>query len=209
MGRKKGSLSKKWKAKGGNDLPTYTYTLWLIVGVFLLLAIGLFLGYIMFGQTKVVVSDKPVVVATEPVIHNRNTAPVPPNPPVYPPDLPDEPTRYPPPVNAINTPSRGDPPQYQQVGILTAQSESSDNPFILPLYGRPTYYGSQQWEYYAASDKFHLWRMPVISNSKDCSLQYGCNEIYDGDFVSVPSYEGKSFKVSLYPKNNPRYIPYV
>lgn len=199
--------SRSKKMKGGNDLPTYTFTLWFILGAFLLLTAGLLIGYFVFGNNKVVISKTPVVVGTEPVIHNRNTAPVPPNPPVYPPDLPDEPTRYP--TNTINTPSRGEPPQYQQVGILTAQSESSDNPFILPLYGRPTYYGSQQWEYYAASDKFHLWRMPVVSNNKDCSLQYGCNEIYDGDFVTVPSYEGKSFKVTMYPKNNPRYIPYV
>lgn len=199
MGRK----GRSKKMKGGNSLSTYTYLIWLILGAVLLLTVGLFMGYLFFGKKG---REKEIIINTEPIIRNRNTAPVPPNPPVYPPDLPDEPTRYP---TEVNTPTRGDPPQYQQMGILTAQSDSSDNPFILPLYGRPTYYGSQQWEYYAASDKFHLWRMPVISQRKDCSLQYGCNELYDGDEVGVPSYEGKSFKVSLYPKNNPRYIPYV
>ena len=52
----------------------------------------------------------------------------------------------------INVPTRGEPPPYQQVGILT----DIDNPEnIKPLYGRQTYRGSNQWNYFTSLDS-HL-----------------------------------------------------
>ena len=48
----------------------------------------------------------------------------------------------------INVPTRGEPPDYQQVGILTG--EGNEN--IKPLYGRQTYRGSNQWNYFTSLD---------------------------------------------------------
>ena len=53
----------------------------------------------------------------------------------------------------INVPTRGEPPSYQQVGILT----DTDNPEnIKPLYGRQTYRGSNQWNYFTSLDSLEL-----------------------------------------------------
>lgn len=208
--KNKTSPKKIWKVKGGNIqtdaivASTYPTFLWMIVACFIILALGLFIGYMVFGrQSKQVISIKNIDESV-PRINNINSAPSPPNPAVFPVDLPEQPSRL---ALPINTPTRGNPPEYQQIGILTAGNSGTEDPFILPLYGRPVYYGSQKWEYYAASDKFHLWRIPIFSENRDCSLQLGCNEIYDRDTVTVPTYQGKQFTVTLYPKNTPRYIP--
>src|SRR5210317_1679642 len=47
----------------------------------------------------------------------------------------------------INIPTRGAPPEYQQVGILTDENNPEN---IKPLYGRQTYRGSNQWNYFTS-----------------------------------------------------------
>jgi len=69
----------------------------------------------------------------------------------------------------INIPSRGPQQSYQQVGIL--YKENIENPDklpgnnnesnILPLFGRPTYAGSNRWNYYTSSDKFQTVKLPI------------------------------------------------
>ena len=49
----------------------------------------------------------------------------------------------------INVPTRGEPPSYQQVGILT---DTVDGENVKPLYGRQTYRGSNSWNYYSSLD---------------------------------------------------------
>lgn len=99
-------------------------------------------------------------------------------------------------------PTRGPAPAYHQVGILTKRGEDPDAtkaPTILPLYGRPAYRGAQQWYYYCSSDKFNVVKLPVVmvGGKKECSKEPGCQELQDGDVVTVPSYRSE-FDVTRY-----------
>lgn len=78
---------------------------------------------------------------------------------------------------------------------------------ILPLYGRPTYPASNKWNFYTSTDGYHLLRIPVFYKNKNCTGEYGCDELYDGDFVRVEEY-GKTYRVRLYETEQLRYIPF-
>jgi len=113
----------------------------------------------------------------------------------------------------INIPTRGYGPDFHQVGILEKTSIDSEStiydtrPQILGLYGKPTYAGSNKWYYYTASDKNGL-KIPFSKNGKQCSNEYGCNELYDGDKVELGGYNAK-YRVTVYGIDAPKYIPYV
>ena len=137
-----------------------------------------------------------------------------PQPPIPPPPLKQEPPaikRMP-----INIETRPDGGDYQQVGILTKESIADEDAVpgnntdsvILPLFGRPTYRGSQMYNYYTSTDKYHQVRVPLTINGDNCTDQRGCKEIYDNDTIQVPGYNG-NFKVQIYKLDYPRYIPYV
>lgn len=102
----------------------------------------------------------------------------------------------------INIPTRGYSQDYQQVGVLTGGDK------ILPLFGRTTWSGSNKWLYYTSSDQFHTIKLPVKNKKRDCTQEFGCDELYDKDSVFVPAYN-KEFEVSIYQLDAPRYIPYV
>lgn len=117
------------------------------------------------------------------------------------------------PINIETRESGGD---YQQYGILSknAINDEGETPgnntdsVILPLYGKPTYRGSNKYLYYTETDKLNPVKIPVNYKNKDCTDDYGCEEIYDGDVVSIPSYNG-DFNAKIYKLNKPRYIPYI
>ena len=117
------------------------------------------------------------------------------------------------PINIETRESGGD---YQQLGILSKGAINDDNEtpgnntdsVILPLYGKPTYRGSNKWLYYTETDKLHPVKIPVNFGGKDCTDDYGCDEIYDGTSVTIPSYNG-DFTAKIYKLNKPRYIPYI
>ena len=135
---------------------------------------------------------------------------------IYDPLSPPE-RRYPytPPIKGIpiNIPTRGYGPDFHQVGILEKTSIDSEStiydtrPQILALYGKPSYQGSSKWYYYTASDK-NGFKIPFSKNGKQCSTEYGCNELYDGDKVELAGYNAK-YKVTIYGIDTPKYIPYV
>jgi len=116
----------------------------------------------------------------------------------------------------INIPSRGPFQTYQQVGILSkdeiadpAKIPGNNNESnILPLFGRPTYSGSNRWNYYTTSDKFQSVKLPINIEGRKCTDDLGCDELRDGDMVSIPSYNGR-FRVEIYDFDKPRYIPFV
>ena len=116
----------------------------------------------------------------------------------------------------INVPTRGYTGGIMQVGVLHKEDVSDESkkigqtaePVILPLFGRPTYNGSNKWSYYTSTDKMNQVKLPISNKNKVCNSEYGCDELYDGDNVSVPAYNG-DFKVSIYEFDKPRYIPYV
>ena len=108
----------------------------------------------------------------------------------------------------INIKTRGEAPNYQQVGVLIQSGVTGDNKKMLPIYGKPTYAGSQHWNYYTSTDSYHSVKVGVTNKNKSCTHEYGCQEIYDGDLVNIEGYDSQ-FKVSIYELDKPRYIPYV
>ena len=108
----------------------------------------------------------------------------------------------------INIETRGTAVNYQQVGILIQEGTTGDNKKILPLYGKPTYSGSQNWNYYTSSDGYHSMKVAVTNNNRSCTQEHGCKEIYDNDLVDIQGYDSK-FKVSVYELDKPKYIPYI
>jgi hypothetical protein len=116
----------------------------------------------------------------------------------------------------INIETRGSGGDFQQVGMLYKNTITDDTKApgnntennVLPLYGKPTYKGSTKWLYYTETDKLNPVKIPVNVNSKDCTDEYGCEELYDGSNVDIPSYNG-AFNVKIYKFNKPKYIPYV
>ena len=103
--------------------------------------------------------------------------------------------------------TRGEVPNFQQVGIIFQEGDDSSKK-ILPIYGRPTYIGSNHWLYYTTNDNYNAVKLPIEFNNKNCLDEYGCKELYNGENISVKGYIN-SFKVELYKFNKPRYIPYI
>jgi len=125
-------------------------------------------------------------------------------------DIYDEPVRYydskyyPRKRMDINVPTRGEPPEYQQVGILKRDGE--DN--IKPLYGRQTYRGSNQWNYFTSLDSHLSTKVPVYVGESDCTDERGCKEINKNDNVLFGE-NGTTYSASIYNTKAPRYIPYI
>ena len=116
----------------------------------------------------------------------------------------------------INIETRGSGGDFQQLGMLYKNTIADDSKpvgnntenNVLPLYGKPTYRGSNKFLYYTETDKLNPVKIPVTVNNRDCTDEYGCDELYDGSSVTIPSYNG-TFNVKIYKFNKPRYIPYV
>ena len=109
-------------------------------------------------------------------------------PPVYPTRSPEYPLRH-------------VPQDFQQVGVLVGTDEStndtSKDPTLLALFGRKMQH-KDRWEYYVASDKFHMWKLPVQVQKRVCDDEFGCDEIYNGDQVIVPDYGKRTFTARIY-----------
>lgn len=91
---------------------------------------------------------------------------------------------------------------YRQVGYLY-----SDENVMMPIFGRRLHTGSTRWNYYTKSDNHNYSiHIPLHNKGRDCQSEYGCDELYDGDEISVPEYNDL-FRVKLY-KNQLRYIPF-
>jgi hypothetical protein len=100
--------------------------------------------------------------------------------------------------NLVNYPTRGYPDNYQQLGIITRNNDEK----ILQLFGRPTFPGSNQWEYYVKSEKEgFVNKIPIQSKNQ--------KELQDGDNIDVPGMNSNNgnFNVKLFNYNTPRYNP--
>lgn len=98
----------------------------------------------------------------------------------------------------LNIPTRGLPENYQIMGVLLRdETETAYN-----LFGRQTYPGSNQWEYYAQrTEKEFDVKLPIRVR--------GDKEIMEHEHVHIPGTDPKKgpFKVKLYRFDAPRYIP--
>jgi hypothetical protein len=117
------------------------------------------------------------------IIDSRNS------PPIYP-------------VNYPNYQPNNTLQKYQQIGVLVSQDSPENKPIILPLFGRKMY-SRDRWEYYTASNEYNMWRISVSVNNRDCQDDVGCDEVYNGDYVTVPDYANKVFIAKIY-KNSTR-----
>jgi len=100
----------------------------------------------------------------------------------------------------INIPSRGYPDDYQLLGLLSRESDEK----IVQLFGRATYSGSNQYEYYALTEQNgFVNKIPIQTKGK--------REIMDNDRIFIPELDKKKgdFKVKIYDYNTPRYNPYL
>lgn len=102
----------------------------------------------------------------------------------------------------VNVPTRGEPPSYQQVGLLRGSGDSEN---VKPLYGRQTYPGSNQWNYFTSTDSHLATKIPLEISSRDCTDERGCKELQKNETVNVLD---KDYNVTLYGTIAPRYIPY-
>lgn len=105
----------------------------------------------------------------------------------------------------INISTRGEE-SFQQVGVLYS---NEDKNHVLPLYGRPTYVGSQKWNYYTTTDGFQSIQLGLQQRDHDCLDMIGCTQFDNGDQLHIPELGDAAFKVRMYQSNVPRYLPWV
>lgn len=132
-------------------------------------------------------------------------------PPVYPKRNPEYPTRMEFDLKRGAMESHGNKPiltseegsvvrhtsHYQQVGVLVSQDSNEEKPIILGLFGKKV--GSRdRWEYYVASDQYHMYKLPAQFKNRMCDEDLGCEEIYNDDEVTVPDYANKVFRARIY-----------
>jgi hypothetical protein len=97
---------------------------------------------------------------------------------------------------------------YSQIGILT-RSNGQKGDLILPLMGRKIMSGRDKWQYYTISNTGNLnTKLPVSLKGKNCSGEYGCDDISNGDVVYVEGYND-TFKATIYENSLFQYIPYL
>jgi hypothetical protein len=98
--------------------------------------------------------------------------------------------------------------QYQQVGVLYAQSSDADGKkLVLPLFGKRIDTRTDKWNYYTLSDGYHSFKLAITNRGKNCfNDEYGCEELFSDDVVTLPQFT-HDFVVSLYEKNGPKYSP--
>ena len=105
----------------------------------------------------------------------------------------------------ININTRSLDTTYRQVGILKRQSGIE---MILPLLGRPLYPSRDKWNFYTISETNNMVKLPILYKQKNCTSEYGCDNLYTGDIVYVEGYND-TFKVTIYDTDTYKYIPFI
>lgn len=106
----------------------------------------------------------------------------------------------------INIKTQSFDTNYRQIGILTRHGGNKET--ILPIMGRPLITNRDKWNFYTLSEGNNLIKLPVTHKGKNCTSEYGCDDLYNGDIVKVDGYND-TFKVTTYENNSPQYIPYL
>ncbi len=96
----------------------------------------------------------------------------------------------------INIRTRGELPNFQQIGFLHDSTNSSMDSQRLPLMSRPKYYGSTEYEHYVVDGSRNAIKVPLTNNK----------EITDGESITVPGVSG-DYNSVVYEIDEPRYIP--
>jgi len=101
--------------------------------------------------------------------------------------------------DTLNVPTRGYPDNYQHMGMLIRKSDEK----LLKLFGRQTYPGSSQYEYYVVdsnSNSDHKIPLKVQSNK----------ELYDNNKIDIDWLDTSKgqFDIKIFDYNAPKYNPY-
>lgn len=112
------------------------------------------------------------------------------------------------PIN-IKTRSSSRQHNYSQIGILTKENNNGiGENLILPLMGKINDTSRDKWNFYTISNTGSVnTKLPISVNGKNCSNEYGCDDIMNGDNVYVEGYNG-IFNVTKYENNDFQYIPF-
>ena len=110
---------------------------------------------------------------------------------------------------AVNIPTQSYNTQYSQIGILTRQSGLGQQD-ILPLMGRKSPNSRDKWQYYSvagggAGGNLQT-KLPVKVKGRSCSGEYGCDEIYNQDYVYIEGYQD-NFIATIYESGLFSYLP--
>ena len=105
----------------------------------------------------------------------------------------------------INIQTRGPNVDYRQLGILTRMNGEE---MILPLMGKPLYSNRSKWQYYTMTDNNNVVKLPISSNGRSCTDEYGCDELSNGDTIYVEGYNDM-FKATIYDNKYFQYIPFL
>jgi len=109
----------------------------------------------------------------------------------------------------IDYPTKGYPDVYTQFGILKKKSHfttgedhnhdmTNTNNFIIRLFGRQEFPGSNRYQYYTmVNNGLDQIKIPIYNRNR---------ELYDEDEIFIKELESK-YIVSLYHYDNPRYYP--
>lgn len=92
---------------------------------------------------------------------------------------------------------------YTQIGFLKGVVRTH---LIYPLYGRPNDTSRGKWNYYTLNDTGI--KLPINKESRSCTGEYGCDELFDGDNVYVEGIDSV-FVATIYENEANRYIPYL
>ena len=114
------------------------------------------------------------------------------------PDIPTQEERY---GRLPRIPTQGIPEAYQSMGVVTMEDGQ-----ILPLYGRRTMPRSNRFQYYTRTDSYNPVQLPIRSNRRDCQDDVGCDELFNGDNITVAP-TGQRGNVTIYRFDGPKYIP--
>lgn len=92
----------------------------------------------------------------------------------------------------------GIPKEYTPIGYI---HQEFDTETMFPLYGRASRTNVSRWNYHTITDRLSNIRLPIESmDGRDCTLDMGCNELFDGDQVKVRGLPGV-FTVRIYHKD--------
>tara|TARA_Y100000389_G_scaffold100159_2_gene96927 strand:- start:2176 stop:2619 length:444 start_codon:yes stop_codon:yes gene_type:complete len=96
-------------------------------------------------------------------------------------------------------------PEFKKVGYLSQNDQelNEDIPYILPVYGRPTYRGSHKWNYYTLYNEV---RIPIHYKNQNCNTKKGCDEIFDNEIVYIDAFQS-NYTLQKY-DTSIQYIPY-
>ena len=103
----------------------------------------------------------------------------------------------------FNIPTQGYPPSFSSVGIITTEDGQ-----VLPLYGRPSTYTSDRYNYYTRTDTYNPVPLPVKFEKRDCMDDTGCQEVFSKDKVHISAL-GKEATAQIFKFDAPKYMPTI